>query len=83
MQGIASSAEETFEKGDGGNDNIIYVVKDTSDLHSEYLETLGFKLRDIEQKYGQYEAHVAGLQLHECICRFEKEAALRKGTQNI
>lgn len=76
-------AKENIEQIDSENDDIVYIVKDVPDQYTEYLETLGFKLREIEQKYGQYEAKVAALQLHECICRFEKEAADRNAVNNI
>lgn len=42
-----------------------------------HLEIIGFKLRDIEQKFGEHEAKYAATQLHECICRFEMEATKR------
>lgn len=72
--------ETTTEEIHDENGDVIYIVKDVPDMpdvYTEYLDTLGFKLREIEQKFGHFEAKVAALQLHECICRFEKEAALR------
>lgn len=80
------TTKKTAERNIPGNDNVIYIVKDAPDVHgtfTDYLDTIGFKLREIEQKHGQFEAKVAALLLHECICRFEKEAAERNNANNI
>lgn len=63
----------TFTEGVENNENHVL----TSDSVSDHLDLISFKLRDIDQRFGQQERKLAALTIFECLSRFEKEATAR------